>query len=188
MLSPLSQIGIFLMCPQGLHPKWRSRWARQASSRRRFKPEHLIAKTTEETLPLQHLGDSPRSEGQNPAQMALWLDSITDILQNPCNQQNSTLQKLALTYSIAFLFPSALLIQLCTGHMCLNKHLHCIKRSDSLLFTNQQEHFTLQRMLHRKASNISYPLTNSPAAILLHKYIHSTCCLNETFGAIHQNI
>lgn len=99
---------------------------------------------------------------------------------------------------------ASLLLQLCTSHIGLNKHLHHINKSDTSLCQSCNEHtpkttqhflfechryhqecFTLQRMLHRKATNPSYLLTNPAATIPILKYVHSTRCLKQAFGLLH---
>ena len=98
---------------------------------------------------------------------------------------------------------ASLIVQLHTGHISLNKHLHCIKCIDSpacpscnttpqetiqhsLFECNNyhQEHFMLQRKLGHNVSKPSYLLTNSSAIIPTLKYVHSMQCINQIFGKI----
>lgn len=77
---------------------------------------------------------------------------------------------------------ASLILQFCTGCIPLNKHLHCIKQTDSPACPNctqtpqesihhflfecnkyRQEHFALQRKLGHHASTLSYLLTNPTA-------------------------
>ena len=96
-----------------------------------------------------------------------------------------------------------LILQLRTGQISLNKHLHCIKCTNSqacpscnvtsqemvqhFLFqcdSYREEHFELQEKLGCNASKLSYLLTDSSAIAPTLKYIHNTHCLNQIFGKI----
>ena len=98
---------------------------------------------------------------------------------------------------------AAILIQLRTGHIGLNGHLHRIGKINSPLCTKcdanteetvhhylfecdhyQQERAPLNQKLRRKAHEISYLLTNPTATLPLLKFIHATGRLKNTFGDI----
>ena len=90
---------------------------------------------------------------------------------------------------------ASIVMQLCTGHIGLNKHLHQIKRSDSPHCPNCDEnaietvhHFlfeihTLQKLRHC-THDLSHLLTHPAATLPLLKFIHATGHLKQTFGAI----
>ena len=88
---------------------------------------------------------------------------------------------------------AATLMQLRSGHIALNKHLHQIQHSASPICPNcdedaiesvqhflltctgyQQEHFVFHQKLQHWSLNISYLLSNPKATIPLLKYIHTT--------------
>ena len=94
-------------------------------------------------------------------------------------------------------------LQLHTGQIGLNKHLHCIKCTDSpacpscnttpqetvqhfLFECNSycQECFELQGKLGCNTSKLSYLLTDSSAIAPTLKYVHSMHHLNQIFGKI----
>ena len=98
---------------------------------------------------------------------------------------------------------ASIIMQLHTGHIGLNKHLHHIKRSDSPHCPNCDENATetvhhllfdctryrhkqsiLHRELRRRTHDISHLLTHPAATLPLLKYIHATGRLKQTFGAI----
>ncbi|KIO14581.1 hypothetical protein M404DRAFT_101526, partial [Pisolithus tinctorius Marx 270] len=98
---------------------------------------------------------------------------------------------------------TSLYIQLRTGHIPLNKHLHRIGRSDTPMClqcggTSQEsvhhylfqcaryvrECHILQRALGRDATSMAYLLTNSKAQPHLLRYISATKRLQKTFGEI----
>ena len=96
-----------------------------------------------------------------------------------------------------------IILQLCTGHIGLNKHLHHIKCTNSpachscnttpyktiqhFLFecnNYRHKHFKLQRKLGHNVSKLPYLLTNSAAIKQTLKYVHITCRFNQTFGSL----
>ena len=98
---------------------------------------------------------------------------------------------------------AALIMQLRTGHIGLNKHLHRIHRSDTpycpscdenaiesthhFLFDcvrYHHKHSILQRKLCHLSHNVSYLLSHPAATLPLLKFIHSTGHLKQTFGAL----
>jgi len=98
---------------------------------------------------------------------------------------------------------SSLLIQLRTGHIGLNKHLHRINKKDSpdcdecdgtpeTVFHfimecpkyNHQRHI-LRRTLRREANDLAYLLNNKNAIVPLVNYINSTNRLKTSFGVIY---
>ena len=98
---------------------------------------------------------------------------------------------------------AALIMQLHTGHIRLNKHLHQIHHSDTpycpscdenaielthhFLFDcvcYHHEHSILQRKLCCQSHNMSYLLSHPAATLPLLKFVHSTGCLKQTFGAL----
>ena len=101
---------------------------------------------------------------------------------------------------------ASIIMQLHTSHIGLNKHLHCIKHSNTPYCPNcdentikdthhflfdctgyQHERSILHRKLCRRMHNLSYLLTNPTATLPLLKYIHSTGHLKQTFGAVCSN-
>ena len=101
---------------------------------------------------------------------------------------------------------ASILLQLHTGHIGLNRHLHHIKQSNSPACPNcnhtpqetvhhflfecskyHQERFTIQWKLGCYASTLSYLLTNSAAIKPLLNYIHDTQCLRQTYGSLQVN-
>ena len=101
---------------------------------------------------------------------------------------------------------AAILIQLRTGNIGLNGHLHRIGKINSPLCTKcdanteemvhhylfecdhyQQERIPLIQKLWRKAHKISYLLTNPTATLPLLKFIHVSGRLKNTFGDITTN-
>ncbi|KIM89490.1 hypothetical protein PILCRDRAFT_51597, partial [Piloderma croceum F 1598] len=93
------------------------------------------------------------------------------------------------------------LMQLRTGHIGLNHHLFCIKRSETPvcphcrgLTVEMVKHFlldcpfyrkechTLQLKLRRNAKSLSFLLSNPTAAIPLLKFVHSTGRFKSFFG------
>ena len=101
---------------------------------------------------------------------------------------------------------TSIIMQLRTGHIGLNKHLHRIKRSDSPHCPNCDEnaietihHFLfdctryrrersiLHRKLRRHTYDISHLLTHPAATLPLLKYIHATGHLKQMFGTICQD-
>ncbi|KIK82324.1 hypothetical protein PAXRUDRAFT_153957, partial [Paxillus rubicundulus Ve08.2h10] len=97
---------------------------------------------------------------------------------------------------------SAALVWLRTKHITLNKHLHCIKKSNTLgchhypgskenmehfiLVCPQyaHEHFILARLLRWQACYLPYLLSDSKAVPFLINYINSTGHLKTTFGDV----
>ena len=98
---------------------------------------------------------------------------------------------------------ASLIMQLRTGQIGLNKHLHRIRRSDTPYCPNCNEnavetihHFLfdcaryrsersiLHRKLRRRSHNLSYLLSHPAATLPLLKYVHSTGRLKQTFGAL----
>ena len=97
---------------------------------------------------------------------------------------------------------ASIIMQLHTGHIGLNKHLHHIKCSDTPYCPNCDEnafedthHFLFDcigyqhecSILHRNfrhLHDLSYLLINPAATLPLLKYIHSTGHLKQTFGAV----
>ena len=96
-----------------------------------------------------------------------------------------------------------LIMQLCTNHIGLNKHLHCIHHADSLKCTScmentnetvhhylfecpsyGHEHLILQCKFRRQASNILFLLTNPAATLPLLKFIHTTKHFKKCFSHI----
>ena len=101
---------------------------------------------------------------------------------------------------------ASIIMQLRTGHIGLNKHLHHIKCSNTLYCPNCDEntiedthHFLftcsgyrhkcsiLHRKLRRHSHDLSYLLPNPAATLPLLQYIHSTGWLKQTFGAVCSN-
>ena len=101
---------------------------------------------------------------------------------------------------------TSIVMQLHTGHIGLNKHLHRIKCLDSPHCPNCNEntiktvhHFffdctryrrersILHRKLRRHTHDISHLLTHPTATLPLLKYIHMTGRLKQTFRAIYQD-
>ena len=101
---------------------------------------------------------------------------------------------------------ASIIMQLCISHIGLNKHLHHIKHSNTPYCSNcdenaikdthhflfdctgyQHERSILHRKLHRCMHDLSYLLMNPAATLPLLKYIHSTGCLKQTFGAVCSN-
>ena len=101
---------------------------------------------------------------------------------------------------------TSIVMQLHTGHIGLNKHLHWIKCSDSPHCPNcdenaiktvhhflfnctryHREHSILHRKLRRRTHDISHLLTHPAATLPLLKYIHMTGRLKQTFGTICQD-
>ena len=98
---------------------------------------------------------------------------------------------------------AALIMQLRTGHIRLNKHLHRIHSSDTpycpscdenaieltlhFLFNCVRYHHKcsiLQHNLHRQSHNRSYLLSHPAAILPLLKFVHLTGHLKQTFGAL----
>ena len=96
-----------------------------------------------------------------------------------------------------------IILQLCTGHIGLNKHLHRIKCTNSpacpscntmphetiqhfLFECNNYCHkcFELQRKLGCNVSKLPYLLTNSAAIKQTLKYVHSMHHFNQTFSSL----
>lgn len=99
---------------------------------------------------------------------------------------------------------ASIIVQLRTGRIGLNKFLHRIQRAESPSCPSCDEHsdetihhflfechhyrherHTLQRKLRRRATNLSYLLSNPAATLPLLKYIHTTRRLKQTFGAVY---
>lgn len=98
---------------------------------------------------------------------------------------------------------AALIMQLRTGHIGLNKHLHWIHHSDTPYCPSCDEnaielthHFLfncvcychersiLQHKLHCQSHNVSYLLSHPAAILPLLKFVHLTGHLKQTFGAL----
>ena len=98
---------------------------------------------------------------------------------------------------------AALIMQLCTGHIGLNKHLHQIRCSDTPYCPSCDEntielthHFLfdcvhyhhecsiLQHKLRCQSHNMSYLLSHPAAILPLLKFIHLTGRLKQTFRAL----
>ena len=98
---------------------------------------------------------------------------------------------------------ATIILQLRTGHIGLNKHLHRIKHTNSpacprcnampyetiqhFLFkcdNYRQEHFELKRRLGRNTSKLPYLLTNPAAIKQTLKYVHSMHRFNQTFSSL----
>lgn len=97
---------------------------------------------------------------------------------------------------------SSIIMQLCTGRIGLNKHLHRIQKSDTpycphcqniiediphFLFTcptYRRERHVLQCELRRRAQDISFLLSSNTATLPLLRYIHATGRLKKTFGEV----
>ena len=95
------------------------------------------------------------------------------------------------------------LMQLCLGHIALNKHLHCIKRSTTLLCPNCDEnseetihHFLfictrycrewliLHNKLHRHSHDLPYLLSHHATIAPLLHFVNATGRFKQTFGNI----
>ncbi|KIK91872.1 hypothetical protein PAXRUDRAFT_108952, partial [Paxillus rubicundulus Ve08.2h10] len=93
----------------------------------------------------------------------------------------------------------SLIVWLCTAHIALNKHLHCIKKSASPLCPSCDkietvehylticpqyihEHHVLSITLRRSVSSVPFLLTQPKEINLLIAYINSSGCMKETFG------
>ena len=101
---------------------------------------------------------------------------------------------------------TSIIMQLHTGHIGLNKHLHRIKCSDSPHCPNcdknaietihhflfdctryRRERSILHRKLRQRTYDISHLLTHPAATLPLLKYIHVTGHLKQMFGTICQD-
>jgi ribonuclease HI len=101
---------------------------------------------------------------------------------------------------------SSILFQLRTGHIGLNHHLFCIRKSESpscphchSITVETVKHFlldcphyrrerhTLQCKLCRNAGSLSFLLNNPAAVIPLLKFVHSTGRLKTFFGKDNEN-
>ena len=137
--------------------------------------------------------------------MAAKMESITKILQDMIDKTTPSKKWLKLTTNLAYA-QASLILQLCSGYIGLNKHLHHIKQinspacpncNDTLNKTIQHflfecnkycsEKFMLQRKLGHLASHLSYLLTNPVATTPILNYIHAMSLLKQTFSNLSEN-
>ncbi|KIM57554.1 hypothetical protein SCLCIDRAFT_43817, partial [Scleroderma citrinum Foug A] len=97
----------------------------------------------------------------------------------------------------------AIYMQLCTGHVPLNKHLHCIRKSitasclqcegDQMETVHHylfdcprydRERHVLQQKLGHNTLSTAHLLSEKTAQQALFRFIDSTKCLHATFGDI----